>query len=636
MTLSPIGRPSLDPCAPFEPLLFSAHDRELTAAERAHLDAHLDTCAACRDQLLGLEGLSATLKGWDAEQASSVPVPGARLQRAVLAEVADQGQFRQAFQRRQRYVRYAAAAAVLLALGLGILLGQAGGTTAPDGDLVLTAWEPRGDLTANDSIDLAPQVTARELPSMQVSRDPAALVGPLSPPSVHIHEPVRFGAMDQLFLAELEVASRERSLLLELGEGGVWVRSSVGGEARLLSYSAFQAVKRLEGFRDLLLLPPGQMPVTQTTPESPAEAATGRTLADALRGVAPLQVVAGAPDRAILSWPRPHSANGPRAEDKTRLDVFGLYRVSPKLRSGNDMARRQVFADPLQAEADGRLRFEQGIDGDADVIAFVKNSSAPVFLPAGQILTGGGTSRVVAQAVWLPASPRGERRSVIPCRWIGTRGADAKAGTPHLTEAIVGPTLRGLLAAEVAEVRWREAAMQQWQALMGELDGPAPLEWDLGEVFASTWMRTTLAALRSSDPRAAWNAPELVGFRVIDEAGKVRGIEYVGAPGASARALLTRLYVGYQFEAQLRERGLAFPEAELDRAALGAQLTSATRSLIAAGGAEGPRGEPIRVAHLRNPGELAAFGYRVIERSGADGAFGTGAPLMLSGAPVSR
>ncbi len=632
----------LDPCAPFQPLLFCAHDRELATAERARLDTHLDTCAACRDQLLGLEGLSATLKAWDARQSNAVPVPGARLQRAVLAEVADQGQFRQGIQRRQRFVRYAAAAAVLLALGLGIVLGQArsAADSASDLESVLASWQPRIESAADGALALAPRVTAQDLPAMQVQRDATSLFGDASidpTAAVRVHEPLRFGAMDQLFMAELAVAARERALHQQLGEGGVWVRPGVGGEARLLSRSAFLAVQRMTGFRELLMLPlGGRSSVTQTTPERPVVAATGRSLVEALRGVAPLQFVAGAPDRAILSWPKPHSANGPRAKDEARLDVHGLYRVAPALRSGAGHTSRIQFADPLQAEAAGQLRFEEGVDSDADVIAFLKHSSYPIFLPAGQVLTGGGTSRVVAEATWLPAAPRVEQRSVIRCRWIGTGGGDAKAGTPHLSEAILGPTLRGLLAADVSAAVWRKAAMRQWQALLGEIDGADPFAWDLGEVFEATWMRTTLAALRSPDPRSAWNAPELVGFRVTDEAGKVRGIEFVGATGASARALLTRLYIGYQFEALLRDRGLSFPAAELDTAAFGTQLTEAKHSPVAAGGAKGVPGEPLRLSHLHLEGGRATFGFRAVERRAADGAFGSNAPLMVTGAPFAR
>jgi hypothetical protein len=645
MNHRPLQSPSLGPCAPFEPLLHCAHDRELTAAERARLDAHLDTCADCRDQLLALEALSATLKGWDARQATTVPVPGARLQRAVLAEVADQGRFRQAVQRRQRYMRYAAAAAVLVAIGLGVVLGRAQsavtstGVAATDIASALKTWEPRADAGTRDAIILAPQVTAQDLPTMQVQRDPTALFRDV-PSEVRVHEPLRFRPMEQLFLAELEVASRERALHQQLGEGGVWVRPGASGEARLLSRSAYLAVQRLTGFRELLGLPPSgaHASITLTTPERPAEASTGRSLADVLQGVAPLQFVAGAPDRAILSWPQTHSANNPRAEGETRLDVRGLYRVSPALQSGNGIRARTRFADPLQAEATGQLRFEEGVENDADVIAFLKHSAYPVFLPAGQILTGGGTSRVVAEATWLPAAPRGERRSVVPCRWIGTGRGDPAAGTPHLSEAILGPTLRGLLAANVPAVIWRRAVMRQWQALLGELDGPDPLAWDLGDVFDSTWMRTALAALRSSDPRSAWNMPELVGFRVLDEAGKVRGIEFVGAAGASARLLLTRLYVGYQFEAQLRDRGLPFPVAELDTAALGKELIEGTHTLLAPGGAKGVPGEPLRLSHLQTRGDAGAFDFRAVELVSAEVA-GTRrqiAPLMLTGAPVSR
>ncbi|MFC6880113.1 MULTISPECIES: anti-sigma factor family protein [Actinomadura] len=99
----------------------------LEPAERARLEAHLEACPACRDELAGLAGLPAMLGRVDEAQLAQVAGPEPELLEGLLARAARER--RAPWRRRPPWGPLAVAAAVLLVAG-----GLFGGLLAGIGD----------------------------------------------------------------------------------------------------------------------------------------------------------------------------------------------------------------------------------------------------------------------------------------------------------------------------------------------------------------------------------------------------------------------------------------------------------------------------------------------------------------------
>ena len=248
---------------------------------------------------------------------------------------------------------------------------------------------------------------------------------------------------------------------------------------------------------------------------------------------------------------------------ESRLVIRGVpQKSSPALRSGQGETLDTV--DPLVAQAKGWLRFEEsGVDAET-VVAFVKGNPKPILLPAGQLLGGGLTDRVLAEPVLLPAAPVGERRENVSCRVVRV-GVDREgAGAPRLTEWIAGPSIRALLARGASEDVVLQAVEAHVRARMTRQ--PQHLAaFSLMELFESPegpvhpWVKRSLDAVRGA--RTVWKVEHHAGFVALDGMDGVLGIEIVRLRGEAGTALLTRLYLGYLIEAVMRQQGAEIGQA---------------------------------------------------------------------------
>ena len=119
-----------DPCAAFEPLHSAWLDGQLDGYQRRRLEAHLDTCEACRRDLDGLARTRALLRSQPVRQVPSglFPAPEAVAELEPVWEARDRRPARRAG-------RAAAAVAVLVGLVGGAAFGL-GGQPEPAAQLV--------------------------------------------------------------------------------------------------------------------------------------------------------------------------------------------------------------------------------------------------------------------------------------------------------------------------------------------------------------------------------------------------------------------------------------------------------------------------------------------------------------------
>jgi hypothetical protein len=216
-----------------------------------------------------------------------------------------------------------------------------------------------------------------------------------------------------------------------------------------------------------------------------------------------------------------------------------------------------AFLDPVAAQAGGLLRLAHGSDED-NVVATWRGTLQPIFIPAGQILTG-PVDRVVARPVWLPPG-RGnrEQRTVIPCHVVENLPDASPLEPPQLSPWVAGPTIRSLLAAGASAAEVKQAARQQvaahnriYQGVPRALDFGA---WSLLAVYGGKAGSANLERARQTP----WGSH--AGFVALDARGRLVGVEIVHLTGEHRDLLLSRLWHGYVVEASLRHLG-ASPDA---------------------------------------------------------------------------
>lgn len=512
-------------CDGFTGLLPSFADRELGVAESTALERHLDACSGCQGRLKEIESVGAVLKGWDAQSPAGGPV-ATRLQHSVLARIAEDGQRRRSELRGLRIRRLALAASVLVAVGLPLSLAR---ETPPAVPAAATSG-------AEAASPLAAPVRPFEVTGLPEAQrvfhpwdgSPVAVDAPSLEPADR----------EALLVAGLQP---QKDLLLEeqfrraTGVAGVWVLDAVNGTRLLLTPEAarfFEKGERLALIRAVN-----------------AESFTGEAHPEPRR----LGATAGQLLDGVLS-----GDEGTSAWNESRKAVFGYGRVASNRRpaiSAWPLARRETEGapvegpealDPLAAEARHLLSFEaSGRDG-ATVLAIVEGSALPILLPAGQILAGGETDRVVAAATWLPASPR---RTVVevPCLSVrvGTRRPEDGI---HLTPYLAGPSLRALLAEGASP----QAVLEHVRRLVAApFGGRAGLEWSLLGLYPGD---REDAALASAEV-VGFSEQARQGFLVTDGAGRFLGLEHVALRGEAGQLLVRRLLRGYAKEAEWRRTG---------------------------------------------------------------------------------
>ncbi|MDA1194152.1 MAG: anti-sigma factor [Planctomycetota bacterium] len=539
-------------------------DRELGEAEAERVERHLQECGRCLALAQQLERMSSVLKAWDLRETEG-PVPNERLRRAVLAQVAEQSARRRRDTFVLRGLHVATAAVVLLGLGVAAALGLA---TAPEQALAPAVTVDRSpwpleahEATAYVSAAAAPAVRldASDLVAGVQPREFAALRGD---PGVLTDESMRaFSSGDSTSLAALDARRQRLAAFQErLGaEARYWNGPAADGASlRMLPESTYRYLSD-SGKLALWLgwSTPRSSTIARPSDTPVAARATGMHAKDMLGqfiGVTdPFQLpatgqLAYVPGVAPAGAPR--SGKPPRSVPPALVahaipDSFGH---GLGLTSGPIGDAKHSFLDPLEAWANGQLRLEESNDELGTVVAFVRGTTKPIYLPAGQFISDGFGDRVVCQPTWLPAS-KDETLHSIRC-YLVQRHAEVEArGAPQLSPLVVGPSVRALLASGAG----REAVKAAAQAICAAWSGPSFNEWDwsLRDFYESS----TRAGNRSTEAAYAdvrWGGSH--GFIALDSRGHLLGFELVRLTGPAAEELLRRLWLGYVIETVWRPR----------------------------------------------------------------------------------
>lgn len=504
------------------------YDAELPEAERRALDAHLDGCPVCARAARRVESLASLLRAWDAEAARVAPPD--RLFARTAAEVAADGTLRRREASRSRVRSFAAAAAIAATLGAATAFAARPPAPPPAATEVAALGRP----------------AERIAPSVPVT-GPSVLHAdafPLDGSSAAANR-VRHGAgapdlsvLDEEAAREAMVdGERRRALVERLGDDPVW--RPEGPVARF----AIQAFDRwVERRRELeaqgALEAPPDAPEVPTVPATPEE-------------TMPLAIAFPS-----LAGGDASAATGPGLDgfdsvnemlERLQRSLLGgtggglSLRALPDVPSASRVAAGPVPLDASEAFASGRLELSE--DRSADVVLVRVASDVPILLPAGELLSGGTVDRVVAESVWLPASP-GAYTERVACRPLSreTRRATQR---PRPVGAVAGPALRALLA--------RGATSEEVVAHAARMLSEAGLDPQEGGAGVLALFDPAGPSGREAAEAAARLLPDGAGgFVATDPDGRFQGIERTGLPGEPGRSLLRRLLVGYVVEARAR------------------------------------------------------------------------------------
>ena len=191
-------------------------------------------------------------------------------------------------------------------------------------------------------------------------------------------------------------------------------------------------------------------------------------------------------------------------------------------------------------------------------------TDAPIYLPAGQLLLGGSVDRVVAEAVWIPATGGADEQESeapvrVPCRRVGWGVRRNGSRALVLSPWMAGPSFRALLrsGASDSETIERAQALVRLSARVTQ----TPAAGSLTEVYASL----VPSASRLKSITRAFVRARALGFSSslrlpATEARDVRvaqlGVEILAlAPDTRAR-VLARTFVGHEVESWLLARQL--------------------------------------------------------------------------------
>lgn len=506
-------------------------DRELPDEQALALERHLDGCAACQRRVRDLEGVSAVLKGWDAQVPAGAPA-SERLRHAVLARVEEQGRTLRIERRGRRVMALALAASVLLAVGLPLALGLNRKRPTEPPPFEALAGAPWTTPSVVEPFELA-----RLDPERLTHRPWKSPTAPESAPGASAAEREQFLAAALDLQRELEEEMRFARLT---GMRGVWVTDPVTGRRLLLSGDAAAAFERgelidyLRAKRDEALYAP--------TVESAST--TGLSSADLLAPLLPEieSLDAWRARQRLITFRRPGAPS-------VMLELVRLGAADAPAVSWPEVL------DPLAAQAAGTLRLEESGSSDDVLNAIVQGSAQPILIPAGTLLSGGADDRVVARNVWLPASPTA--RSVVQLAVFSVReGARRAEGGVRVTPYLAGPLLRALLQREAGADAVREHARLLRGAALG---GRVPLDWSLLDLYDAVTEARLLDDERLA--RVVDSAPR--GFLALDGDGRFVGLEAAVVGGAGGSALRRRLVHAYEHEARVLgfARGASAPPA---------------------------------------------------------------------------
>lgn len=580
----------LRPCDVFSEDIHLLVDRELGEAERQIVEEHLAGCARCLGLATHLERMSSVLKAWDVRE-NDIPAPDVRLQRSVLARVAESSAQRRRDDRFVRVLHLATAAVVVLGLGLGVVLGFAHtGARGPDpvfevsdapwplenrerpqANLPTTPFEDR--ITATDLLTGLTDVSHPEL------QDDPGVIG-------DDHMRVFASGDDESMVALDMRVTRLEQFMDRFGERAMYWNGpyATGAMPRVVSERTYRWLESegiLARWRDNGTPTsrtvvggasrPGQERPSETSPATTLRA-TGVMAKDMLRpmpGVtSPLRLGS---QRTLLTMPGVHPMRSARTKSGKPRSTRGLPNLLelraitdpvgniPGLRSGPLNLQNRAFLDPLAAAANGQLRFVESENQAGRIVAIVRNTEQPVFIPAGQFITGGYGDRVVRHPVWLPAATS-DTPHIIECFLVQAMPTFERQGDPRLSQHVAGPTIRALLASGATQSEVKAAAAALCRA-QHELYGAAfqELRWSLRSIYMQGLTASPGKGGLDALGRIRWSGTH--GFLATDDQGRFLGFELVRIDGASAQALLARLARGYTIEAFWRIQSSALRDA---------------------------------------------------------------------------
>ncbi len=528
-------------------------DKELGPAETAVVEKHLHECARCQIVAARLERMSSVLKQWDVE-CNDHDAPALRLQNAVLARVAEQGAVRRRENRMDNLVQFATAACVLIAIGLAVVLGLQPGDEAPERVVtVKTRPAPLASVPSHAGTVLTDAAIAKGLDALE-GYDPIAPVDtPLRRP-LRVKQLTSDGSAEHLAVI-VERMRRVEELTEQLGTQvmACYLPSFDGQLARTLPVKTYRYLYERGLIREwtLSVQQRGSRTVEsgRTSPE-PTARETGKVAREMLE---PMPGLRGTKIGSLFERPAmqlPVNVRARRVRDaKPAVSPLASTPLDPNPAAGS---RDQGFLDPVVAQSQARkqLTLKEGKDAGS-VIALVEGTTQPIFIPAGQLLTGGKADRVVAQPVWLPPAAA-TTPYVIPCRVVEQYPDGNGEEEPMIQPWIAGPTIRALLAAGASQAEVKEAARLQVEAFVSKQKKRYLGDnWSLAHIYGHHTSKTNMASLT----RGYRVRKDDAGFVVTDNQDRVLGVEIVRLKGPAAEALLHRLWFSYALEGILRVRG---------------------------------------------------------------------------------
>lgn len=577
-------------------------DRELSRAERAHVENLADRHDGIQLEIERVERLSGLLKAWDGATRSQMPTPARRISHAVLGEVRELAWHRRIERRRQQIFGATAAAAAVLVVVLGALLGleSARNQPAPEGRIVV----PGG--VASAPFDPAEAASwSKELERPGASPDSVVVAELPDLPADQLDEafPSQVGA-DWLdasrlsFLADLEGRRRaELAFFMKHGEPGVWLPfEGPDGRGLLVFAHTYEGMRRMPAYgRFVPQVRPEPAPTRTTDGSDRSGVATGQRAIDVLGDVPGFQAAPGAAAtadaapqqgavraRRLRAIPKSDAtARARRSKDDTGAGLpdgyalvghdFGSPRpgkAHPGLRSTDGVPAQDLeVLDVLVAQDAGALRMRELEHVDELLVLFVKDTTQPIYVPVGQLIEGGRADRVLAEPLFIPPT-QGEHHVELRCRVV-SRGTARARGGPRFTRFVAGPMLRSALTRGAD----RETVLQMAEAQVIRLGRDVREAFSLLACYQGQGTNGAIARWEAYVFRTLGERRYAAqGWVFLDGEGNLLGVERIGFGGTAGRRLLARLYAGCLAESVLRDLGtephpVQTPLATLTRAA---------------------------------------------------------------------
>ena len=579
----------LRPCDLFSEEIHLLVDRELGEAERVVVEEHLAQCPRCNALASHLERMSSVLKAWDLRE-NEIPAPDLRLQHNVLSRVAESSAKRRRDDRFVRVLHMATAAVVVLGIGLAVVFGLAGSEApapAPQVQISDAPWPLENREHPTLELPTTPFEDRLTAADLLAGMAPSVYPDLATDPGVVTDEHMKvFAAGDDESLASLFVRLRRLERFVDrLGEPAMYWNGPYAAtiDPRILPRSTYAYLHESGILKRWLaastrtsptvvadgsMRSGGARPSQTPTPTRPATGVMPKDMLQYMPGIThPLKL---GRQRSLMTMPGMHPFSQARTKSGKPRSTKGLPALLelraitdpvgniPGLRSGPLNEPNRVFLDPIAASANGQLRFAESQDRAGRIVAFVQDTTQPIFIPAGQFITDGHGDRIVRHPIWLPPS-KGTTPHLIECFVVQGMPNLEAVGAPRLSPHVVGPTIRAMLAAGAGQAEVKDAAAAICKAHMALYGGTfREYRWSLRSVYATNWQGAD-AQGADAFARIRWQGSH--GFLATDAQGRFLGFELLRITGPTAEALLARLARGYAIEAMWRIQSTALRDA---------------------------------------------------------------------------